>query len=323
MRYAAGPPRGTRTDRPSSTRAALPALDRELVRLARTPAREASGPEARGADRFERVGPVGPAVALAEQRDRARVRRPHGEPDPVAVEVRAEAFVEPEVPALVEEVQVVGGESGHVGHVFTSSRRSSSDARAGRARRRAGGAGGWDRRARGACRGRRASSKPYVPRCRKFSSDGVPGRFWGSVSSQRSSSAATTIGARRTRRASGRSRASAAAGVEARRCASSDAVRAQRVDRRRAAAPARSRPTTPANGGEVVGVEARELRRGRCRRRRRPAASRTAAPTSRARRGRRRARFVASGTVPRFSPTIVPRCRCASTQSAAHCSSPA
>ena len=48
-----------------------------------------------------------PVVEVADDRDRARVRRPDRERDAVVAHVRAEHVVEPLVPALAGEVQVV------------------------------------------------------------------------------------------------------------------------------------------------------------------------------------------------------------------------
>ncbi len=95
-------------------RVALACLDPELVVVAGLPAREGSRPHTARGDGCERVHARVPAVAVADERHRRRVGGPHRElvPRP-AGGVRAEPFVEPVVPALVEQMEIVGGQPRH------------------------------------------------------------------------------------------------------------------------------------------------------------------------------------------------------------------
>ena len=65
-------------------------LDVELVPVTGVPAGESHRPQSAAAERLHGVGTGDPAVAIADHRHRARIRRPHAELDRVVDAVRAQ-----------------------------------------------------------------------------------------------------------------------------------------------------------------------------------------------------------------------------------------
>ena len=99
-RLVRGRPDGVRLLRPL----AVVAGDRVPVRLPDERAGDVRRPDAGLPDGLEPV--TGPAVEIAEDVDRRRVRGPHGEPRACGVRVGAQAVVQVTVGALVEQVQI-------------------------------------------------------------------------------------------------------------------------------------------------------------------------------------------------------------------------
>src|SRR5947209_20489496 len=100
-------------------------VDLELVTGPLTDAADVALPDARVAQRPQRVDPPVPLVPVADHRDAARVGRPDGEVDGVVVDtVGAELLPDALVPSLAEEMQVEGpedrGRGGGVGHEESS-----------------------------------------------------------------------------------------------------------------------------------------------------------------------------------------------------------
>ena len=96
----------------------------ELVGLALARVRRDAGPHARRRLRRERIRALAPEVPVADDRDRPRVRRPHGEPRTglVVERVAPELLPETLVAALAEQVEV---ELARRRHAVVSSMRSS------------------------------------------------------------------------------------------------------------------------------------------------------------------------------------------------------
>ena len=84
--------------------------DRVLVASAVADVRERRGPDSARLDRLKWIRAGAPAVPIPDHRDPVRVRCPHGEVRSVRHHVRAQLVVEPEMRALVEQEQIVGGQ---------------------------------------------------------------------------------------------------------------------------------------------------------------------------------------------------------------------